>query len=208
MSSLGIVKMDTKGLDEVQKALDTKGHNTVCMRALNKTIKNVQVEGKKAIRGKYNIKAKDIILNITKASRMSLRAVISAAYKPLSLIKFGARQVKAGVRFMIKKGNKRVLKNAFIAQPKGKDWSRYGQTRQVTAPAEMVFIKGKGKKKLFGPKRKKQYGNYPIDKLSGPSLGAMLKDETVHDRMQTAANDAMEKNLYHELDYYLSKRGT
>lgn len=212
MATLGIVKMDIKGLDEVRKKLDGKAHDTVCMRALNKTVKNVQAEGKRAIREQYNIKTKDIVLDIWKAAKNSLRAVISASTRPLNLIKFGARQVAKGVSIRIRKGSKKIIKHAFIAQPKGRDWKKYGQTQQVTAVNPMVFLKAADKtnrkKKLFAKKRKSSSSNYPIDRLVAPSLGAMLKNETVHDRMQTAANERMEFNLYHELDYFINSRRT
>lgn len=199
----GTISFNIKGLKEVQDKLDPKGHDTVCMRALNKTVGNVQAEGRRAIREQYNIKAKDVELKVVKANRMSLKAIIYAAYKPLSLLKFGAKQVKAGVSVMVKIGSKQILKNTFMAQPTGRDWKAFGQMKQVSSPVAMVFSRGQEKKKLFRFKRKNAYNNYPIDKLSGPSVGAMLKNESVQDRMQKIADERLENNLWHELDYYM-----
>jgi hypothetical protein len=196
------LKINVKGLEEVKRKLDPKGHDAVCMRALNKTATNVRAEGRRAIREQYNIKAKDVELNIERANRGTLKAVISASYKPLSLIKFGAKQIKKGLSVMITKGNKKIMKNTFIAQPTGRNWKAYGQIRQVNSPVAMVFQRG-GKAKLFGPKRKKIYGNYPVDKLTGPSVGAMMKNDTVQERMTARAGEQLESNLAHELEYYM-----
>lgn len=202
------VKMNFKELDDlIKKQLNPKEHATVCMRALNKTAGNVRAEGRRAIREEYNVKAKDVELSIWKASRDSLKAIISASYNPLNLLKFGAKQVKAGVRVMVTKGYKRVINEAFIAQPSGKDWKKYGQQRQVTSDAQFVFVKGTGKKKLFAKRRDKGYKNYPVDSLRGPSIGAMMKSDAVYNSMQDRANEQLESNLKHELDYLMSKKG-
>lgn len=196
------LKIKVKGLEEVKQKLDPRGHDTVCMRALNKTASNVKTEGKRAIRDQYNIKAKDVELDIIRANRGTLKAIIVASYKPISLIKFGAKQLKTGLSVMITKGNKKTMKDTFIAQPKGRNWKPFGQIRAVNSPVDMVFHRG-SKTKLFGLKRKKAYGNYPIDKLSGPSVGAMMKNETVQERMENRASEQLESNLVHELDYYM-----
>lgn len=201
------VKFKVKGYEEVKAKLNPAGHNTVCMRALNKTAANVRAEGRREIRESYNVKLKDVELSVWKASKDNLKAIISASYKPLSLIKFGAKQVKKGVRVMIMKGRSLVMPDTFIAQPSGRDWKRFGQQRPVTAPVQFVFGKGTRKKGLFAKKRKNNYGNYPLDPLRGPSVGAMMKSDQVYNAMQETANNQLESNLSHELDYFMSKHG-
>lgn len=196
------LSITVKGLAEAKRKLDTRGYDTVCMRALNKTATNVRAEGRRAIREQYNIKAKDAELNIERSNRGTMKAVISASYKPLSLIKFGARQIKAGLSVMVMKGQRKVMPGTFIAQPKGRNWGKFGQIRPVNAPVAMVFQRST-QTKLFGLKRKKVYGNYPIDKLSGPSVGAMMKSEAVQERMQRKAEEQLESNLEHEMEFYM-----
>lgn len=196
--------MKVEGVDSVIKALEPKGQSVVFMRALNKSIGTVRAEGRRAIRERYTIKAKDTELSVVKAGRDNLKAKVSGSYNPLSLIKFKARNTKKGVKIEVLKGKPVVIKKGFIEQPKGRNWKQYGQSRPVSAPVNMVFIKENGKTRSpFARKRNRSYGNYPLKKLTGPSIGAMLKDEGVVERMQSKGYEELEKNIFHELDYYI-----
>jgi len=198
------VIMKVNGADAVINALEPKGQSVVFMRALNKSIGTVRAEGRRAIRERYTIKAKDAELSVTKASKEKLQAKVSGSYNPLSLMKFRTKETKKGLRVQVIKKKPVIIKGGFIGQPQGRDWRQYGQTRQISAPVGMVFIKENGKTRSpFARKRNRSYGNYPLRKLTGPSLGAMLKDEGVVERMQSKGYEALEKNIFHELDYYI-----
>lgn len=194
--------MKVNGADSVINALEPKGQSVVFMRALNKSITSVRAEGRRAIREKYTIKAGDTTLTITKANKENLQAKVSGSYNPLSLIKFKAKESNDGVKIEIIKGRPTVIKSGFIEQPKGKDWKRWGQTRPVSAPVDMVFMRDTSNSP-FARKRNRQYGNYPVKKLTGPSVGAMLKDNDILIRMQDKGHEQLEKNIAHELDYYI-----
>jgi hypothetical protein len=195
--------MKINGADSVIKALEPKGQSVVFIRSLNKAITSVRAEGRRAIRERYTIKAKDAELSVTKAGRNSLQAKVSGSYNPLSLVKFKAKKTGTGVRVEVLKGKPVIIKRGIMEQPKGRDWRKFGQSRQVNSPVDMIFVKDKRKRSPFARKRKRDYGNYPLRKLTGPSVGAMLRDDDVVARMQSRGYEQLEKNLIHELEYYL-----
>lgn len=152
------------------------GHRVAIARALNRTVDGARTQAVREIRKIYKVRAETVRKAFTthKASRESLRAVLTASGKPLPLIGFGARQVKAGVSVDIKKGRK-VVKHAFV------------QTIARTGYVGVFLRKG---------------GNrLPIKQLYSVSVPGIFSVKGVQAALDQANTERYETELHHQLDY-------
>lgn len=195
------VNIDTRAVDDMLKMLDVAEHNKAVISALNKTATPARDEGKTAISELYNIKKTDVKLTITKAKGTPV-AKIRASYRPLNLIKFGATQTSGGVQVSIMRSEgSKTISHAFIAQPQGKNWGRYGQMQTMSLSKPLVFMRGGVNG--FSRYKNRLYSNYPLNvagnRMTGPSLGAVMKNETVNRRMIAVIDRELPKNLIEEV---------
>lgn len=163
------------------------------VRALNKTAAEVKVEASRRIRDAgYNIKASAIKrqIDIRKASRSDLRAIVRAAGRSIPLIEYGARETSNGVTVSVKSGRK-LIRHAFIATMPGGH--------------KGVFIRiGKDHKKVMR-NGKQIWSGLPIKELYGPSIPAAFSNQVVQDALQSKIAQRFPRLLEHEVVYLLSK---
>ncbi len=185
-------------INKVLKQLDPKGQQIVLRRSINKTSAKAKTAAKKSIRNEYRIKSRDVDIKLDKAKGNRFFALLRAAYKPLRLTKFLVKNLKKGLFVEIKKGSRKKLQNAFIGQPSGKDWGIFGQQRQVTSDQKLLFQRSETSGK---------YKGYPLKVPVGPSLGAMLKNESTKEAVSKSVDENFHRIFAHELEYRMSKKG-
>lgn len=126
----------------------------VLVRSLNRTIKKAKVDTSRAIGREVRLKQGDIKkgIQIRKASKGRLVAIMKLSKKRYGLIKFAARQLKKGVSYAIKRsGGRRRLRTAF----------------RQTMPV-------RGHKGVFRRKRPST-PRLPIMELRGPSIAGVFQ---------------------------------
>lgn len=183
------INIDTR---ELKKDFSKLEQQKIVKSFLNKLSSRVKTEIGRKIRGIYKIKLKDLKLKIDKATSSRLTSLITAPLKRLNLISF-AKQTKRGVRVEVIRGKRETLHDAFIAQPVGRDWSRFGQTKQVTSPKNLV-LEREGK------------NPYPLKGLTTLSSGKMVENDSVHDHVQHTINRDAQKIFNDQIKWILSKR--
>jgi len=95
--------------------------NIATQRALNHTFKKAVTAGNRAVTRKWNIKLKELksYIHLKKATRNRLEAEIKVKSRSISLAHFGARQIKKGVSYKLRKDmGRKTLRHAFIATTK------------------------------------------------------------------------------------------
>ena len=98
---------------------------TATARALNKTGAQAKTQAGREIATRYNISSRVAgrQIRVTRASKVSLTAIVRPSGRKLPVMAFQARQTAAGVRVHIKRGSPKVIAHAFIAaHPIGPCW--------------------------------------------------------------------------------------
>ncbi len=149
--------------------------------AQNKVMRKASTAGGKSVREVYKIKAKDIKPEITfsKANINNSVSAINVGTSRIKLLFFSAQETDKGIQVEIKKGNREIIRSAFIEKmPQG----------HVN-----VFAR-KGKSRL------------PIKSLTTLGIGKMFEVQGV-DAIEKSINANWIRILDHELDFRLSKFG-
>ena len=183
------MKIDLKksGLDKVLDSLKEMDKNIIAGRTVNKIAAQSKTAASKSIRERYNIKAKTInkYVLLKRAGRGETTAyIIARKYKGsivnhIPLLKMGARQVKRGVSVAIRKGQRKVIKSAFVSKMK--------------SGHEAVFIRS-SKKQL------------PIREVTGPAVADLMDDKKVKYVMWQVGKNNAERLLRHEIGHYFTSR--
>lgn len=186
----------TTNVQDVIKELNASAADTrpAVMRALNKMIDQVKVRAAREVRDAgYKLKISDIkdAIRINRASTARLRADAIASGRPVSLIKYGARQTSVGVSVDVLNGRK-VIAHAFIASAKG------------GGPQVFVREPGSKHKKVFKGGRA-IWSALPIKKLFGPSIPDALANKAVAQAMTNLITERFPIILEHE-HAWLNKR--
>lgn len=149
------------------------------VRALNRTATTIRAEAAREIRAEYNMKVSDIKgeMRIENATPSQLRARVVVRGRPQSLSEFGPRQNKQGVTVMVKRGQRKLIRHAFL-------WQRPGG-----AP---VFVR-EGKSRL------------PIKKLFTLSLPSAFTNDKVMAALKRVAGRRFPGAFAQEARYYLNK---
>jgi hypothetical protein len=114
-TTLADVEMFYAGLADVVR-------EAAAVRALNRAAVTVRAEAAREIRKAYNLKISDIKdqLTIVRATPGNLRAKVVASGRPLSLSGFAPRQTPQGVTVQVKRGQRKLIRHAFLlARPGG-----------------------------------------------------------------------------------------
>lgn len=132
-------------------------------------------------------------LQTENATLNNLTARLGVSGKPLALAYFGARQTKTGVSVEIIKGQRKVVKSAFLVKSKGKG-------------RKMPFARGEynGNQFDFRKKRLNKTGpDLPISKLLSVSLPSAIHSEQV----PVIPNVAQELEPYtmQRIEHYLTQ---
>lgn len=181
-------------LKDVHKADLTKAVRS----ALNRSLKSLETESNKAIRRIRRLKAREIrrewfvMVKRTKGRNIAaFEAILGIKDKPVSLIRFVkgsknprnqqgvkvARRRKIAIE--IKPGNKKKLKDAFIAKGRG------------------------NKNHVF---RRETSKSFPINKQSTPSLHLLFKDSAFRRPIENIVAKRLQREFVTALNFAISKR--
>jgi hypothetical protein len=172
------------------KALAEDLQDKATVRALNKTADQAKVQASRQIRDTgYNLKAGDIkaAMRVMRASPDNLVASVVTSGRPIPLIKYGARQVKAGVSVNVLKGRK-VIQHAFIAtMPNGHTG---------------VYVREAGGKHV---KVRSSWHQLPIRELFGPSIPEAIVNSAVQEALRAFIVDKFPSILQQETRYWQTR---
>lgn len=214
------IKIESVGIDRAKAMLDSMAMNTLPAeaRALNRTATGVRTDMTRIVTRELNVRASDVRDRITirRASASDLTSFVKRTGKRLGLRSFiGTREVAAGISVKVKKtGERALLKHAFIAHMNsghiGVFWRQWSGQR--TGPKTSS---GKKKRDLpwkkFAPGKigKGVGGNFrlKISELSGPAVESILSADANFRELELKAAARLEKELLHEVDREIAKRG-
>ncbi len=183
------IKLPSDQLERIRKDLSIFDNAAVdaARRGINKAITGVRTDSVRLVRQDLSMKAKDVrdSMSIKKAKRSNLEAAVISEGKRISLIHFGARQQKKGVKVKVRKGRADFYPRAFI-----------GTLKKSGKPA--VFWRQKVGGRLVH--------RLKIDKLAGPSIPSFMGAKLTMGLIQAHAQKRLRKNLSHEIDREIKKR--
>lgn len=188
------VKLAQAELDKLRKLLTPAQIATAQARALNRTIDSAKTATSREIRNVYAIGATGLSkrMPVSRANRSKQSAELNAEARPLPIMDFKPRQVMKGVSVAITKGNRTIIKSAFIKKLPG------GKMGVMARGA--YAAKGKIEEFQFRKKRITPTGpDLPINELRSLSLVGAASHESVQARMNDAVENNYRPRLVHEL---------
>lgn len=200
------IKIDTK---EAQNALAkgfwglSKGElNKGFARAMNDAIKQGRTIVKRSVTAEYNIKSNHVankLLPIERANPNKLEATLSMSVKPIPVGEFkGAKQNEEGVSVSIRKGERSLVRGAFMTESTGA--AVLGRNEDAGSKAYA------GGRFRYRNKRKKKTGlDMPIATfltVSPYRAGLKMIDQ---DAVQASISDAYARRGAYHLTKLLSK---
>lgn len=168
----------------------------VLVRSLNSTIKKAKVDTSRAIGREVRLKQGDIKkgIQIRKASRGRMVAIMKLSKKRYGLIKFAARQLIKGVSFSIKRsGGRRRLRTAFRQTMPIRGHKGVFRRRKTTTPRLPIV-------ELFGPSIAGVFQGGIMNRLFGTSKMARQIKKLIRRNLV--------KNIDRQINSILRKRGT
>jgi hypothetical protein len=160
------------------------------VRAINDTAAQAKIQASREIRDAgYGMKVGDIkkAISLRKANASLLKATVTAKGRPIPLIKFNARQVKAGVSISVKNGRK-LIKGAFII------------TKQDGTQG--VFVRhGNEHRPITTRAGKRVWSAYQIHELYGPSIPIAFSNQKVQEALEKAVREKFPQNFKREVRY-------
>jgi hypothetical protein len=178
------MRFDKQVLRDTQRKLGDyhKKAPLALSRALNRAASNVTSNISKEVRKEYNIKAGDVkaTLTKTKASAGNLSAVVSSKGNVIGLDKFKVSpktvnpKRKKSIKVGVKKNGVKEILGAFVA-------NIYGT-------------------KIF---KRKTKSRLPIERLYGPSVPQMLKNQDVRNKIEQEGMVTFRNRLDHEIERIL-----
>lgn len=175
------------------------------VRAVNKTATSVRSEASRLIRKDYRVLDKDVKsrLKIRKANFSRIEAIIFGSQSPgVPLYKFaptpkrtpstkrtkaGGYTPKSGIKAMVKKGQRKVVRDAFI--------------QRMSSGHIGVFKRVENQRMSLKTKRT------VIEELYGPSPLRLLDSDHIQIPLDDFTGELLEKNTQREAEYYLKKAG-
>ncbi len=176
-----MITIDVSKIKEVEQALGEYKSKTptALSRAINRAAANAKTNASKKAREQYNIKAKDVnaTINITKASKSSLGAVVKSVGERIPLIKFKVSPSNARsknkpkvLKVSVKKGGLKELVGAFVADVNGN--------------------------KVF---KRTSKSRLPIQQLYGPAVPQMLGTDNAREYIENEYTKVFDQRLDHEI---------
>lgn len=199
------INVDAQQMGAAQKILEQMGRqaNPIIARVLNRAITGVRTDITKNVRSVYNVKAQKVrrSISLDRASKQKLFARADIRSERISLLHFGARPSSAsaraprgGVSVHVKAARQRIPGTFIPSLPGG---------------GTGVFWRVPGRhttKRLTGGRSPSKH-TQAIQKLTGPSVPQMAENNNVLQGVQQGAVDRVQKNLNHEIDRYLLRKG-
>lgn len=169
-------------LREVEISLGRLAENLrdkALVRALNRTATTIRAEAAREIKAEYNMTIGDIKgqMRIENATAAQLRSRVVVSGKPISLSGFGPRQNAQGVTVMVKRGQRKLIRHAFL----------------LNRPGGSAVFERVGNARL------------PIKKLFTLSLPSAFTNDKVMAALKRVAATRFPEAFAQESRYYLSK---
>ncbi|OPJ63689.1 phage tail protein [Clostridium chromiireducens] len=176
-----MITIDSIKFEEVERELgEYKAKAPIALsRALNRAAAKAKTNASRKAREQYNIKAKDInsTINITKANKSSLRAVLRSTGERIPLIKFKVnpsnprpKKPPKVLRVEVKRGGLKELIGGFVADINGN--------------------------KVF---KRTSKARLPIQQLFGPAVPQMLGTSSIKEFIENEASKVFDQRLDHEI---------
>lgn len=176
--SAALAKLDRVGKEVRDKAV---------VRALNRVAEQARTQASREIRDAgYNVKSAALkkSIDLWKAGQGRLVARLRASGRPIPLIAYDARAVKAGVSVKVK-GGRKALAHAFIAtMPSG----HKGVFERVGSSHKKVVFNGVA-----------QWRGLPIKELFGPGVPSMFANKVVMDALERGIRERFPERFKYEL---------
>lgn len=196
---LNKLKIDSNS-DDVARLLRTlpdKYVRPAAHQAINTTLRNARVEFSKRVRKRVAVKSSTVknAMKSRRATKEDLEAEISWRFQPLSLKEFGSvRQVRKGVKVTQLKGQRDLIKGAFVSEAMGGHVFRREGDKRV--PSKGRYAQ---KSKRDGSPYKRQ----PVKKLFGPSMLSQAK--IIMPGMRGFVADRMVENTRQAANRFLAR---
>lgn len=177
-----MITIDSDKIAEVEKELGQyKSKAPVALsRALNRAASNAKTNASKKARETYAVKSKDIkeTINITKANKNSLGALVKSKGERIPLIKFKVsppnprpNKPPKVLRVEVKKTGLKNIVGAFVSNINGN--------------------------KVF---KRTSKSRLPIEQLFGPAVPQMLGTSSIREYIETEATKMFDQRLDHEIE--------
>lgn len=180
-------------IDQVRRRLTRVQRQVIpqaAARALNRVARQAHTQMAREVAGSYAIKVGDAkkAIRVTRtAGRHSLTAVLTAAGSRLPLMQFRARQTRRGVTVMVRRGERKLVRGAFVATMKS------GHTG--------VFARGRYGPGGFQPAKPR----LPITELTTLSVPGALGQREIQQRIRQFIAKKFEERFAHEIRHALSR---
>lgn len=208
--SLVSIEINKEQLERVELLLsDVKGGiSTALMRALNKTVSGCVTDTAKAIYAELNLTQKRIKDDIgkKKATKMILSASVYSKGKKIELIEYGARQVKQGVSYQVKRsGGRSQMHYGFIAMG-GRSGRTHVMRRSVSqvGTGTAIGVPKSGYLYTFPGAWPSKYAGEPRIKY-GPSIPDIMGRDDVFRDIEQKATVRLTANIDHEAEYLIKQ---
>ena len=199
------INVDAQQMGAAQKILEQMGRqaNPIIARVLNRAITGVRTDITKNVRSVYNVKAQKVrrAVSLDRASKQKLQARADIRSERISLLHFGARPSSAsaraprgGVSVHVKTGRYRIP-GTFIPRLPGGGTGVFWR------------VPGRHMSLRLTAGRSPSKHTQAIEKLTGPSVPQMAENDNVLQGVQQGAVERVQKNLNHEIDRYLERKG-
>jgi hypothetical protein len=166
------------------------GADKVISRAIATLRRRLPVAARRDIAAAYNVKPDDVRKRLL-CTGDSSSVTLTALGRPLTLIKFSARQNSSGVAVQIHKGETAQIDHAFIRVPANAPGAgpqvmiRDAALSLANIPNDVVDIA------VIDHSRH----GYPIVLLGGPSVGDMLREGDREERLDDVAQETFAKEV-------------
>lgn len=195
------VEVNDAQLSDIRRMLGDLSSNApaVMRRSINKTLTNTKTFSSKKIRENFKVKASRVKEDFKKsqnATNQTLWGVLRCKGTRISLMQFGARQVKKGVTYQIRKrGGRKTIPGGFVATGKNANQLVFVRTNR-TGGIVNPFVR-------YG--RLPHRYRFPIRAPLGPSIPTMM-EHSLRD-IQTYGGERLQVNIGAEVSYALQKYG-
>lgn len=172
-------------------------------RAINHTLAKAKTSASREIRTVYAISAKDVgqALTIRKAGKVELTGFVIAAGKPIPLKKFRPLQTDEGVSVIVKKGQRQLIKAAFLTtMPSGHTgvFAR-GSYKQGGYEFRHKRIKPAGGYRQVNGRWQPIVNDTPINTLTTTSVPLMFANDMVLNAVKKRIEEDFPARMLHEL---------
>lgn len=195
------INIKVEGIESALKKFDPQIVQRAAVRALNRAADSTKSNAIKTIRDKYNIKRNILAdrMKVNKANKNKLISELVVTGKRLGLFLYGAREIKKGVSVEVIKGQRKLLKGAFIKPWRSGEKERWVFFRKKLGTSHQRRYKGK-MRNVF------RVGRVPREVLFGPSVPQLFGSRKVIEVILKYTTTYVKERFNHELEYELNRK--